>query len=90
MPRPSLFLLPLLLDCAASVVASTILYDLSKVSWTLENVERKISVPAKIPSVAHLDLYKAGVIGEPTYGKLGNSSTKSPDHNTWTPFNTRQ
>ncbi|KAF2704453.1 glycoside hydrolase family 2 protein [Pleomassaria siparia CBS 279.74] len=43
--------------------------DLSSVSWTLTSPNyTNISVPAKIPSQAHLDLYAAGVIDDPLYG----------------------
>lgn len=43
--------------------------DLSGDDWTLSNLASlNISVPAKVPSQAHLDLYAAQVIGDPYYG----------------------
>lgn len=38
--------------------------DLSGDGWTVSNKELGISVPGKLPSHAHLDLFAAGVIGE--------------------------
>ncbi|KAF2432108.1 putative beta-mannosidase [Tothia fuscella] len=43
-------------------------FNLSESSWTLSNQQRNISVPAKLPSVAHLDLFAAGVIPDPYLG----------------------
>ncbi|OTB09494.1 glycoside hydrolase family 2 protein [Hypoxylon sp. CI-4A] len=42
--------------------------DLSDASWTLANNGRNISVPGKVPSQAHLDLFAADVIDDPYYG----------------------
>jgi beta-mannosidase len=42
--------------------------DLSTLKWTLSNQNGSISVPATIPSHAHLDLFKAGVIPDPYHG----------------------
>lgn len=39
--------------------------DLSGDGWTLQNLPLNISVPASLPSQAHLDLYAAQVIGDP-------------------------
>jgi beta-mannosidase len=36
-------------------------------NWTLSNAALNISVPAHLPSQAHLDLYAAGVIGDPYF-----------------------
>jgi len=38
--------------------------DLSGDGWTVSNKELGISVPGKLPSHAHLDLFAAGVIGK--------------------------
>lgn len=35
--------------------------------WTLSNPELNVSVPAHLPSQAHLDLYANQVIGDPLY-----------------------
>ncbi|KAF2800922.1 glycoside hydrolase family 2 protein [Melanomma pulvis-pyrius CBS 109.77] len=54
---------------AASVVWSRQILDLSSVDWTLTSPNfTNISVPAKLPSQAHLDLYDARVIGNPLFG----------------------
>ncbi|KAF2760660.1 glycoside hydrolase [Pseudovirgaria hyperparasitica] len=42
--------------------------DLSGDGWTLSSTNSSISVPAKLPGQAHLDLYAAQVIGDPYYG----------------------
>jgi beta-mannosidase len=39
--------------------------DLTTHPWTLSNVALNISVPARLPSQAHLDLFAAGVIEDP-------------------------
>lgn len=36
--------------------------------WTVSNPELNVSVPAHLPSQAHLDLYANQVIGDPYYG----------------------
>ena len=43
--------------------------DLGTYRWTLINPGvNNVSVPAKVPSQAHLDLYNAGVIPDPLFG----------------------
>ncbi|KAJ7662697.1 glycoside hydrolase family 2 protein [Mycena polygramma] len=42
--------------------------DLAVLDWTLTNQNGSISVPGTIPSQAHLDLTRAGVITEPLLG----------------------
>ena len=54
------FLLFSLLRCASAAI-----FDLSELSWTLKNENQSIIVPGSVPSQAHLDLLKAGVITEP-------------------------
>ena len=49
---------------ALSLSTQTVL-DLSGNDWTLQNLPLNISVPASLPSQAHLDLYAAQVIGDP-------------------------
>ncbi|KAL7622809.1 hypothetical protein AAE478_006488 [Parahypoxylon ruwenzoriense] len=56
----------LLATFAASASAASIL-DLSETVWTLENDGRNISVPGKVPSHTHLDLYASHVIDDPHY-----------------------
>ncbi|KAE8225113.1 hypothetical protein CF319_g2097 [Tilletia indica] len=40
----------------------------SGLTWTVTNSNRSISVPAKFPSVVHLDLLAAGIIDDPNIG----------------------
>ena len=47
-----------------SVLSQSVI-DLSRTSWTLENLPLNISVPGSVPSQVHLDLYAAQVIGDP-------------------------
>ncbi|KAK8172258.1 putative beta-mannosidase A [Phyllosticta citrichinensis] len=42
--------------------------ELSGSDWTLSNPLLNISVPAKLPSQAHVDLFAAQVIGDPYFG----------------------
>ena len=52
----------------ACLTASQKVIDLSGSDWTLSNLDvLNISVPASLPSQAHLDLYAAQVIGDPYY-----------------------
>jgi beta-mannosidase len=37
-------------------------------AWTLHNDELNVSVPAHLPSQAHLDLYANQVTGDPYFG----------------------
>lgn len=57
--------------------------DLSGNTWTLSNAELQISVPASLPSQAHLDLYAAQVIGDPYYG-LNDFNLRWVAWNNWT------
>lgn len=51
-----------LLSSAAQIV------NLSDQRWTLSNEPYNITVPGKVPSHVHLDLFSAGVIGDPYFG----------------------
>lgn len=44
--------------------------DLTGNGWTLTNQQRNVSIPGSVPSYAQLDLFAAGVIGDPLYGEL--------------------
>lgn len=59
----------LLVAVAASAYAQ--LFNLSSLHWTLKNENGSIAIPASIPSQAHLDLMKAGIITEPLLGING-------------------
>ena len=50
---------------ALSALSTQTVVDLSGSDWTLLNLPLNISVPAALPSQAHLDLYAAQVIGNP-------------------------
>lgn len=45
--------------------------DLSGDGWTVSNSALNISIPGRVPSQAHLDLFAAGVIGEYFCSQLG-------------------
>ena len=51
--------------------------------WTLTNPSLNISVPAHLPSQAHLDLYANQVIGDPYYG-LNNFNLRWVAWSNWT------
>ncbi|KAF5390415.1 hypothetical protein D9757_005257 [Collybiopsis confluens] len=55
-----LFLFLGLFHCAWAAI-----FDLSELSWTLRNENGSIVIPGNVPSQAHLDLLKAGIITEP-------------------------
>ena len=57
----------IVLDLFGIITASRI-YDLSLLSWTLQSGQGNVSIAASIPSVVHMDLFKAGIIQEPVYG----------------------
>ena len=42
--------------------------DLSSVSWTVSDPGNNVTVPGRLPSQAHLDLYAANVITDPYLG----------------------
>ncbi|KAI1662218.1 glycoside hydrolase family 2 protein [Daldinia decipiens] len=56
------------LIASAAVAAAANVVDLSDVDWTLTNDERHISVPGKVPSQTHLDLFAAKIIDDPYHG----------------------
>lgn len=53
---------------APSLSSATNIVDLSEQDWTLSNAPYNISVPGKVPSQVHLDLFSAGVIEDPYFG----------------------
>ncbi|KAF7800158.1 hypothetical protein EIP86_011404 [Pleurotus ostreatoroseus] len=60
----------LLAACLCSVARSEV-FSLSNLDWTLKNANGSIAIPASIPSHAHLDLLRAGIITEPLLGING-------------------
>jgi len=75
--RVSLLTLPFALASAKHVV------NLSDHDWTLSNNALNISVPGSLPSQAHLDLFAAGVIGDP-YHDLNDFNLRWVVWNNWT------
>ncbi|KAJ7224013.1 glycoside hydrolase family 2 protein [Mycena haematopus] len=59
--------LAFVLGCLCSTLFASN-FDLSALDWTLTNQNGSISVPGAVPSQAHLDLVRAGVITEPLLG----------------------
>ncbi|EIW76704.1 glycoside hydrolase family 2 protein [Coniophora puteana RWD-64-598 SS2] len=57
-----------LLALAGPSLALGQVVDLSQLSWTLKNANGSIAIPGSLPSQAHLDLAKAGIITEPLLG----------------------
>jgi beta-mannosidase len=76
--RASLFTLPFALLASAKHVT-----NLSVTTWTLSNAALNISVPASLPSQAHLDLFAAGVIGDP-YHDLNDFNLRWVVWQNWT------
>ncbi|KAI1453191.1 glycoside hydrolase family 2 protein [Annulohypoxylon moriforme] len=58
----------LLITWASLTVSAVNVVDLTDASWTLTNDGMNISVPGKVPSHVHLDLYASDVIDDPYYG----------------------
>lgn len=52
---------------ACGCASAQSIIDLGDAKWTLSN-GGNVTVPGKLPSQAHLDLYEAGVIEDPLYG----------------------
>ncbi|TKA32880.1 hypothetical protein B0A50_01106 [Salinomyces thailandicus] len=57
-----------MLAAALSTTSAQEVISLVGSGWTLSNPDLNISVPAHLPSQAHLDLYANHVIGDPYYG----------------------
>lgn len=60
-----------------SLTAWAEILSLSSLNWTLKNQNGSIVIPAQVPSQAHLDLARAGVITEPLLGINGESRISS-------------
>lgn len=57
--------------------------DLVGDGWTVSNMALNVSAPGHLPSQVHLDLYAAGVIGDPYYG-LNDFDLRWIPNNNWT------
>ena len=62
---------------AVSAVQAAI-FDLSELQWTLRSANGSVEVPGAVPSHAHLDLLRAGIITEPNLGINGEIYALSP------------
>ena len=72
-----LLTLPLALASAKHIT------NLSETAWTLSNDALNISVPGSLPSQVHLDLFAAGVIGDP-YHDLNDFNLRWVVWHNWT------
>lgn len=68
--------------CLPALARGTV-FDVSELEWTLKNTNGTIVIPASVPSQAHLDLYRAGIITEP----LLESNGASLIYGHWRQFN---
>ncbi|KAK3403387.1 glycoside hydrolase family 2 protein [Sordaria brevicollis] len=66
-----------------SITNALNLLDLSTQKWTLASPALNISVRGRVPSQVHLDLFEAGVIGDPYYG-LNDFNLRWIAWNDWT------
>ena len=64
-------LLSVLLTTWLPCVARAEVFSLSGLNWTLKNSNGSIAIPGAVPSQAHLDLLRAGIIDEPLLGTNG-------------------
>ena len=76
------------LDIPLACVAQK--FSLSDLQWTLKNSNGSIAVPGSVPSQAHLDLLRAGIITEPLLGINGMSLALLVLRSTISHFNTTQ
>ncbi|KAH8888052.1 glycoside hydrolase family 2 protein [Thozetella sp. PMI_491] len=76
-------LLPLLAVFFVAIASGSSVIDLSGEGWTVQNLPLNISIPGRLPSHAHLDLYAAKAIGDPHYGK-NEFNLRWIMHNNWT------
>lgn len=62
--------------CIPTLVFADV-FSLSNLSWTLRNANGSIVIPAKVPSQVHLDLFDAGIIGDPLLEQNGASPARA-------------
>ncbi|KAJ5776260.1 uncharacterized protein N7511_001271 [Penicillium nucicola] len=70
------------LPCFPAALGQSVL-DLSGDGWTVSSKALNISVPGRVPSQAHLDLFAAGAIDDPYYG-LNDFNLRWIGNNNWT------
>ncbi|KAK0835009.1 hypothetical protein LTR73_001301 [Friedmanniomyces endolithicus] len=63
--------------------ATQTVHPLSGSNWTLSDPGSNVSIPANFPSQAHLDLYAAGIIGDPLYA-LNEFEQRWVAYSNWT------
>ena len=73
----------LLLTLPFALASAKHVTNLSETAWKLSNDLLNISVPASLPSQAHLDLFAAGVIGDP-YRDLNDFNLRWVVWQNWT------
>jgi len=75
-------LFPALYTTTSLAIAQTL--DLSTLKWTLTSpTYTNITVPGRVPSQVHLDLYREGVIPDPYFG-LGDFELRWVTYGNWT------
>jgi beta-mannosidase len=72
-----------LLALLSTTAAAQKVFDLSTPQWTLSNPVHNISIPGSVPSQAHLDLFREGVIPDP-YFELGDFELRWVTYANWT------
>lgn len=73
-------LVVVLLSCSTTAQQ---VFNLSTQQWTLSNDAHNISVPGRVPSQVHLDLFREGVIPDPYLG-LGDFELRWVAYTNWT------
>lgn len=61
----------LIVSCYLPLLARARVFSLSDLGWTPQNQNGSIIVPGSLPSQAHIDLFKAGIINDPLLGING-------------------
>ncbi|KAH8649485.1 putative beta-mannosidase [Tricladium varicosporioides] len=74
---------PALAFLSSSTVTAQKVIDLSTAQWTVSSPSLNISVPGRVPSQVHLDLYRAGIIPDPYFG-LGDFELRWVTYSNWT------
>ncbi|KII88068.1 glycoside hydrolase family 2 protein [Plicaturopsis crispa FD-325 SS-3] len=69
--------------CSLPVLGLASTFSLSDLQWTLRNEDGSITVPGRVPSQTHLDLWRAGVIEDPLRGINDFKQRWITDHD-WT------
>jgi beta-mannosidase len=73
---------PLMALMTSSIMAQSVI-DLSTKQWTVSSPVYNISVPGRVPSQVHLDLFREGMIPDPYVG-LGDFELRWVTYSNWT------